>query len=1505
MAGEGHFKKPINFSTKDLSLDVNLTACFNGTSRDFMGRETFNTSFFKKNIGFGITDVSIEISPSLQPVIEITFKDLYGNTVFGTQRASNESIDTSVLFAWPPPKFIFSFKGYLGRKVTWLLNLKTTNVSYVSSDGSYNIKCSFVPNQWGFFADLPFLYLIAAKKLRGDYSGKRVVSCDGKPNKNDSIFSLIRVGKHVNIKTKEITKEFDALKKQITALKYDASNAVFGAKLIDFGEEVLGIVDTSRIKGFQNFEILSESDEISEKLEESSKNDDLRDRVNTYILTRVVIDNGDGIWRSVAPNQRTDTLDIVLTAGVGLYTNIKEKKKRVIKMLDANLDAIDREIQKRIYVSSKSQIAKLTIGEVLNQIAKDSGFILGLILEKGFKGYGNNKTIRDDNEKSLIGKSFPLEIIDGVEVPATSKNYGIDLYERAFIDEFVTAISKGIAENLLIDGEFDEDKLKTRINNAEMLRGNPYKPFYMNIVENLIIRSGIIAYVTRSDDPNHPGDFPFDGRDDNDKVGNMKTISSADMENLSLGILAQLSEKDKLMLKRFCRFFTEAFRDDGTVASNDYNLNLHGLNVPSVILDYSYLIDEAFIGIDFYDDTVDSYEERIAKMDAIKPEAERETLSFRQLFLELMGKATETESYGEGEHPEFLNMSYLHINNDGNGTYDAYLVKNNGVYYSVPNSAGIKRDKYYYVIFEGDDVNKLKDVSSSRSDSEFTEEQSDENDAKGIAYITTNVIETRTGKKTPKKIRKINDRIEAEQALSASSMLKHHTTIDANGREVFCNVQYLWPPWKTIKNKDGDGEVEANSLAFTVYTHTAYSDNVVKRTANGFSEEGDTNEANFLVSGMLHLGKKSRNQRVVMRNYCETILKKFDEMNAKANLVIGNIAGKAFENADAIYKQMHTIFHQWQSIALFSSNEPCGGLLKNYEGLAGEIEEVYGGCSAHIERPLNEKIKDKVDSIDDASGNKRSTVFIYDYPLGPINNRMNFNVKDSIINVEPIYKPNGSTTVLNIIQQICTKNNFIFVPFPGDPGSDNIEEVYQPFATTSESRMMNYFHVIFAPTPETRTKLSNDSSEMLTDYLDYMKSQIGTDTILVEFGSVENQIFKGINVGTDTTKPTVESILNLQRLVDKENTNKGVKMDCSMLPVLEGRSYKATIDMLGSSQVYPMQYFFINNMPLFGGLYQIMKVTHSITPNNMDTTMEGIRMRFSVGGGFGGIEPVTLDYLESLTENSLERVYGTIELPEIIVLADDEEQLGTEEKRPEELNQHAATFPYFNDNDNKTDDEIAKSFVEKFYLYALKANRAQGGLLAASYLLVQAAHETTWGTGAINGTNLWGVKEPNSDKPRVVATTHEYLTTDNQADRFPWVYSIKLQAPGTTHAGEYRYDVDDWFALYDTPENAFANQVARLVNPNGQYASCLEKVGNVYDYFYCLISAGYATADPATYANICVEKYNMMKPYLPEIEKTMANGRASTNNIENGFTINVKTKKPNEGASFIPGFLSH
>jgi hypothetical protein len=48
---------------------------------------------------------------------------------------------------------------------------------------------------------------------------------------------------------------------------------------------------------------------------------------------------------------------------------------------------------------------------------------------------------------------------------------------------------------------------------------------------------------------------------------------------------------------------------------------------------------------------------------------------------------------------------------------------------------------------------------------------------------------------------------------------------------------------------------------------------------------------------------------------------------------------------------------------------------------------------------------------------------------------------------------------------------------------------------------------------------------------------------------------------------------------------------------------------MGNPLIQPMMYFQLNNMPMFRGIYTIIKVSHKITPHNMTTTFTGNRIR--------------------------------------------------------------------------------------------------------------------------------------------------------------------------------------------------------------------------------------------------------------------------------------------------------
>ena len=550
---------PFKISDNGFYLDGSLTAIVDGSCYDFMGREIFTTGFFRENIGFGITNIDIEINTSLQPIVTITFKDLYGNVVFGKKDINQDVPDYSVLLNWPPPKFLFTFKGYLGKQVSWMLNLKKTGTSY-QTDGSYDIKCEFVPNQWGFMGDLPFLFLLAVKGLKK----KELPTAEFK--KLQTIFDLIKIGKKVEVKTKETSREFDPLLQQMTLIKSGRLvEAICYSQVIKLGEQIDGTAGNLKITGnksitFKKVTINAPSSYSTvEKIKEyaATSAEALR-KMNTFLFLNATIDGASAVGLSSVDDVSFES---------GGY-KVTDSRSRTALIAD-NIKLIEDAIRQRSFESSKSQLRQITIGEIFKQLAQDSGYILGKILEAGQKGYEADSTNRKAaaENQDIIGMQFPLMIDTEKNEEVPAKGYKVAENELAFINSFVSAISEGVALDLVQDdqalGATNDTPLVKRVNNVEAPRGNPYAPFFRNITQNIMVRSGIIAFLTRSSDPNYPGDYDTFWGIDREYIEQVLELAAADMENVTEGMLSQLDSTEYIQLRQFCNYWTKLMTDDG------------------------------------------------------------------------------------------------------------------------------------------------------------------------------------------------------------------------------------------------------------------------------------------------------------------------------------------------------------------------------------------------------------------------------------------------------------------------------------------------------------------------------------------------------------------------------------------------------------------------------------------------------------------------------------------------------------------------------------------------------------------------------------------------------------------------------------------------------------------------------------------------------------------------------------------------------------------------------
>ncbi len=1249
-------ERPDRFDLKDLYIDVKLEALVDGEPFDFTGRKHFTAGFFKENIGFGITNIKVEVNTSLQPIVEITFMDLYGNTMFGGQY-NDRNVDYSSFFRWPPPKFMFTFKGYLGRPVTWMLNLKQYDINFISQSGHYELKASFVPNQWGFFGDMPFLYLLAAKRLRMNEN----------PNLPQeqamSVFDLIKIGKQVEIKTAEVTKKYDVLIKKMSDMQSNLGAALADGKTVSFGERMVGEVDGQVIKGFNEIYITDVTSDPKfgvKSLDDillSVKKPQDNTLMNQFLFTKMQINGVKGVYH-----------DKSFSEFQVLSNDAKEsEKKKYLEEIRKNILNINDEIKAGIFYSTKTELSQITISEIFRQIAKDSAYVMGRILEAGFKGNSNderanptdtsnvgnrfagrgsgmvNRYDRRNSEESdvrptIVGKYYPLADDDGEEVPALSENtggldYGITDAgcEMDFVREFINAVIEGIAQDLTEDEvatATSDEIVAARITNLEATLRNPYRPYYNSIAENILIRSGIAAYMTRSSDPNLPGDYSTTFNVDRQSPEDIRKLAQEDAKNITDNMIKSMSADESMKLEAFVDFFDKLLSEDGDdfLTSEGNNAvflrddvpayrKTHDLDepTPNEVLDYRVVMN-------FPSNT--------------KPEDFNTQQKIQDAILAGTLASGDCRTFRDTALNGIIRNSGMRGLVDESSLTARKLV-NNGMVYVYPHNVG---DKYFYLVYQGDDARAVKAVNNTETDAEFssTETDKDKSQPRGLVEIDRYYDEDG---KVLDRIEEFNEIVENGLALDYSAL--KNVPVDFYRNDRFAsgtdNIEFnasqtnnglppeldhlLWK--KKVVNADPQNqsrEIRAADIVYTVLYHKDSSDGI------------DTSR---VVFGPFLQGTKGRNQRVFIKTLCAEIKKKIKKVQRDKQQVISRVLGNANEAENIIYKQMHSMFHQWSTIAYkdsISENGDFNGssIPANGEGIAQDLEALYGGFDRHVE--IKSRPAEDVQNLPDPA-------FIYDYPLQRIrevngSTLDTIDVCDALINLDPLYKPDANTTVLNMLYNLCSKNNFMFIPIPGYAGYLNIKEIFRPYQGQSETRIRNFFHILFMPTPESRSMLSNKShSTPLTFHDSDSQRDIKGDAIGITFGATDNQIVRNVSVGTRDNKVTAESIINLQRLTDKEDNNKTVTTDCSMLNVMAGRSYTSKIDTLGNAQIYPMQFYFLEKMPLFDGLYQIMKVEHNITPNDMTTTFEGIRMRFNPGSGnYFSIPPITLNTLQHLLD---------------------------------------------------------------------------------------------------------------------------------------------------------------------------------------------------------------------------------------------------------------------------------
>lgn len=1323
-------------------------------SYDMTGRNVYTIGSYTDSLGFGITSMDIDIKPNLQPVVNINFKDLYGNLVFNR----NEDFKFDVLFQMPYPKFKLYLKGYLGKQISFLLQVKSVKTTYQPTDGSFEIKAEFVPNVFGFFNDIPYQYLFAVpylKKKLGD-----PVSSDGQ----GSIIQIAKEGFQIQTTVKEVQDKYAGLRDRLTtffanskqiSLNYNDGKINF--QKIDGDQDLLDAGFTSLV-----FNIEFGAPSIA------------TDDASLELFGSAILASINGSQRIVFKNNSDASKINSFVQSLEGQALIKRNKENIRRNLEIIQEVSSKQVTNNL---TGKKIESQTIYNVMTRLAGDCAYILGYILEGGLNGY-NNDPDRSENV-DVSGYFYPTQ--DRPFVNSSSFSEQIP-YPRARLEidhvaMFVDALMGGVSGAQIVIDEFQQqgqnntnnsttqnqtpfkEELKRKISNLENGKENPYTSNVDQLIPNLIQRCGLISC-------GYSGPSISATNNGLDKEA-VEKIFKNEFENLRSTVIT-LNSIGAETLKKFCTIVTTNFTRNGKIV-NDGTLDSIKTEDGSTLRKYFATYFQKFNRANELDQFKDKNPESLISKytynnnilyynpkdlyDAVKsisPEANDILGGKGDIFTYVtkanIQKKTPQNTGLKNPTPKsilFIGDSVTAIKNYSNGaaitgTYPNYVksqLSSRGITVDVLAKGGeatkwmldnliiqLQSNKYDRIYFYGgindawnssikpqktlDNVNKILDaIINSGADAfiiqgynpdpfmdytkmpvtryqtggitdnipliqEYKEYQTEleklQTSRNDFVLIPKIDIGNTTGdgihpngtqhKKIAEVIVKTIDDPSQQQFVNNNSNNININNINNFQTEIVNPTNPVFYSWYYFTGDNTKGNIikKPDTLSKSVFIDVKKLDVTVNNkvfkpsdlpslivlydetsSVTGTQKPSDDdgifrlldkltleNPSDWVVNlendlcrsylyflcnlmlteGFLNLPEQEREKKRQ-----EEEQRRLTEINSRvigqSSATISN-SGEAKSNREETFKSVYFQFHH---------------LCQAWISLANKDE------SGSIALPNDPKIELRNYLEEKYKSNDKTANFYLNFSLPLISKSdTDVDVREAIIDTEPLLENNTQTSTLNMMQNICSKNNFLLQPIPGGV-TDDLDELFEPQPSVSYSVGNNALSVIWSPTPENR--YTDNRNEPIYPERDFSNMPTLINSFkpipLFQYGSPNNVIIKSIKAGTDDNKLTSDSIGATSQVVNNQNSNTKRSFNCSMLSVLQGRSYKISMDMLGNAQMYPTMNLVLDNIPIFTGLYWITEVQHKLTPNNMETTVEAVKMKYAGDDKFVSIPPIT------------------------------------------------------------------------------------------------------------------------------------------------------------------------------------------------------------------------------------------------------------------------------------------
>ncbi len=232
---------------------------------------------------------------------------------------------------------------------------------------------------------------------------------------------------------------------------------------------------------------------------------------------------------------------------------------------------------------------------------------------------------------------------------------------------------------------------------------------------------------------------------------------------------------------------------------------------------------------------------------------------------------------------------------------------------------------------------------------------------------------------------------------------------------------------------------------------------------------------------------------------------------------------------------------------------------------------------------------------------------------------------------------NVNINLYTILANLFEKNHILFFPYENFISFEGEgeqrwtrEKIFAPTLSSLENGSPQ-FTCVYTGGNSAKLNISNNGvnqndgvslKEQSSIPVEFQKTN--AKCFVVKVGNQEQSHFNNVNFSTEQFTVSRESLQIVDSISKKTNSAYGQLGGQSMLSVYNQQSYSVEVGGMGNAMIQPLQFFQLEGVPIFEGLYKIIEVKHNISlPNNMTTTFKGFRIpRYS--------QPIVQNYFNTI-----------------------------------------------------------------------------------------------------------------------------------------------------------------------------------------------------------------------------------------------------------------------------------